>query len=47
MGICIGMDVVLVYGDGVFKFNFLMCKGGILLFWGIGGKSVIFIFVFE
>lgn len=47
MGIRIGTDAVPVYGDGAFKFNFPMKKGGTLSFWGIGGKSNINILVSE
>lgn len=41
MGIKIGTDAVPAYGDGAFKFNFPLKKGGQLSFWGIGGKSEI------
>ena len=47
MGIRIGTDAVPVYGDGAFKFNFPLKKGGQLSLWGIGGKSDIKILVSE
>jgi hypothetical protein len=47
MGIRIGTDAVPVYGDGAFKLNFPMKKGGTLSFWGIGGKSDIRILISE
>jgi hypothetical protein len=39
MGIQLGTDAVPVYGDGAFKLNWLLKKGGALSFFGIGGKS--------
>lgn len=45
MGIRIGTDAVPVYGDGAFKFNFPMKKGGQLSLWGMGGKSEIKIMI--
>lgn len=45
MGIKIGTDAVPVYGDGAFKFNFMLKKGGQLSFWGLGGKSNISILI--
>jgi len=45
MGIKIGTDAVPAYGDGAFKFNFPLKKGGSLAFWGIGGKSEIKILI--
>lgn len=45
MGIRIGTDAVPVYGDGAFKFNFPMKKGGQLSVWGMGGKSEIKIMI--
>ena len=39
MGIKIGTDAVPVYGDGAFKFNFPMKKGGQIALWGMGGAS--------
>ncbi|WP_343748257.1 carboxypeptidase-like regulatory domain-containing protein [Fluviicola sp.] len=47
MGIRIGTDAVPVYGDGAFKFNFPLKKGGQLSLWGIGGKSNIKILISE
>lgn len=41
LGITIGTDAVPQYGDGAFKFNFPLQKGGALSVWGIGGKSAI------
>lgn len=41
LGIKIGTDAVPVYGDGAFKFNFPMKKGGQLSVWGMGGASEI------
>lgn len=45
MGIKIGTDAVPVYGDGSFKFNWMLKNGGSLAFWGLGGKSEISIMV--
>jgi hypothetical protein len=39
LGIKIGTDAVPVYGDVAFKFNWVLKKGGVLSFYGIGGKS--------
>ena len=47
MGIRIGTDAVPVYGDGAFKFNFPLKRGGQLSLWGMGGKSDIKIMVSE
>lgn len=47
VGIKIGTDAVPVYGDGAFKFNFMLKNGGQLSFWGIGGKSEIKILISE
>ncbi len=47
MGIRIGTDAVPVYGDGAFKFNFPLKKGGQLSLWGLGGKSDIKILISE
>jgi len=41
LGIKIGTDAVPVYGDGAFKFNWQLKKGGQLSLFGIGGKSAI------
>ncbi len=45
IGIKYGTDAVPVYGDGAFKFNFPLKKGGALSFWGIGGASSIDILI--
>ena len=45
IGIKYGTDAVPVYGDGAFKFNFPMKKGGQLSFWGMGGNSSIDILI--
>ncbi len=47
LGIQIGTDAVPVYGDGAFKFNFPLKKGGVLSWYGIGGKSNISILISE
>ncbi len=47
MGIRIGTDAVPVYGDGAFKFNFPLKKGGQLSLWAMGGKSDIKILISE
>lgn len=47
VGIRIGTDAVPVYGDGAFKFNFMLKNGGQLSFWGLGGKSQINILISE
>ncbi len=41
IGIQYGTDAVPVYGDGAFKFNFPLKKGGQLSLWGMGGASSI------
>jgi len=41
IGVTIGTDAVPLYGDGAFKFNFPLKKGGALSFFGIGGASSI------
>ncbi len=41
IGITIGTDAVPLYGDGAFKFNFPLKKGGTVSFFGIGGASEI------
>lgn len=45
MGISIGTDAVPVYGDGAFKFNFPLKKGGSLSLFGMGGASEIAIVI--
>ena len=40
-GITIGTDAVPLYGDGAFKFNFPLKKGGSISWFGIGGASEI------
>ena len=45
MGISIGTDAVPVYGDGAFKFNFPLKKGGSLALFGMGGASEIAIVI--
>lgn len=45
MGIKIGTDAVPAYGDGAFKFNFPLKKGGQISLWGMGGKSEIKIMI--
>ncbi len=45
LGIPFGTDAVPVYGDGAFKFNFPLKKGGQLSFWGMGGSSSIDILI--
>ena len=44
-GIQYGTDAVPSYGDGAFKFNFPLNKGGQLSFWGMGGTSSIDILI--
>ncbi|MFK8044452.1 MAG: carboxypeptidase-like regulatory domain-containing protein [Crocinitomicaceae bacterium] len=41
LGVTIGTDAVPLYGDGAFKFNFPLKKGGAVSFFGIGGASSI------
>ncbi|MBL1279911.1 MAG: TonB-dependent receptor [Fluviicola sp.] len=41
MGINLGTDAVPVYGDGAFKFDWRLKKGGSLSLWAIGGASTI------
>ncbi len=45
IGITIGTDAVPLYGDGAFKFNFPLKKGGAVSFFGIGGASSIDIII--
>lgn len=45
VGIQIGTNAVPVYGDGAFKFNWPLKKGGSLSLYGIGGKSEIEILI--
>ena len=45
MGISIGTDAVPVYGDGAFKFNFPLKKGGSISLFGMGGASEIAILI--
>lgn len=45
MGITIGTDAVPLYGDGAFKFNFPLKKGGAVSFFGIAGASSIDIII--
>ena len=47
IGLQYGTDAVPVYGDGAFKFNFPLKKGGQLSFWGMGGASSIDIVLSE
>ncbi|SFT85742.1 Outer membrane receptor proteins, mostly Fe transport [Lishizhenia tianjinensis] len=47
LGIRIGTDAVPVYGDGAFKLNYPLKKGGALSVWGMGGKSEIAIKISE
>jgi hypothetical protein len=44
-GIQYGTDAVPTYGDGAFKFNFPLKKGGQLSLWGMGGTSSIDILI--
>lgn len=45
VGIQYGTDAVPSYGDGAFKFNFPLKKGGQLSLWGMGGSSSIDILI--
>ena len=45
MGISLGTDAVPVYGDGAFKFDWNLKKGGSLSLWAIGGASKISIII--
>ncbi|NOQ74515.1 MAG: hypothetical protein GQ574_21065 [Crocinitomix sp.] len=45
VGIQYGTDAVPSYGDGAFKFNFPLKKGGQLSLWGMGGTSSIDILI--
>lgn len=45
VGIKYGTDAVPSYGDGAFKFNFPLKKGGQLSLWGMGGSSSIDILI--
>ena len=45
LGIQIGTDAIPVYGDGAFKFNWRLKNGGMLSWFGIGGKSKIDILI--
>ena len=45
MGISIGTDAVPVYGDGAYKFNFPLKKGGSISLFGMGGASEIAILI--
>jgi hypothetical protein len=45
VGIQYGTDAVPSYGDGAFKFNFPLKKGGHLSLWGMGGPSSIDILI--
>lgn len=45
IGIQYGTDAVPLYGDGAFKFNFPLKKGGQVSFWGMGGTSSIDIII--
>lgn len=45
LGVTIGTDAVPLYGDGAFKFNFPLKKGGAISFFGIGGASSIDIII--
>ena len=47
IGVTIGTDAVPVYGDGAFKFNWKLKKGGQLSWWAMGGKSNIDILISE
>lgn len=44
-GIQYGTDAVPTYGDGAFKFNFPLKRGGQLSLWGMGGTSSIDILI--
>lgn len=45
IGLQYGTDAVPLYGDGAFKFNFPLKKGGNLAIWGIAGTSDIDILI--
>ena len=45
IGITIGTDAVPLYGDGAFKFNFPLKKGGAISLFGMGGASSIDIII--
>jgi hypothetical protein len=45
IGIKYGTDAVPVYGDGAFKFNFPLNKGGQISLWGMAGTSSISILI--
>lgn len=45
LGIQLGTDAVPKYGDGAFKFNWQLQKGGSLSLWAIGGASNIEIII--
>lgn len=45
IGIKYGTDAVPVYGDGAFKFNFPLNKGGQISLWGMAGTSAISILI--
>lgn len=47
IGFQYGTDAVPLYGDGAFKLNFPLNKGGNLSIWGIGGTSDIDILISE
>jgi CarboxypepD_reg-like domain len=47
LGLKYGTDAVPLYGDGAFKFNFPLKKGGSLSLWGLGGTSSIDILISE
>jgi hypothetical protein len=45
VGLKYGTDAIPLYGDGAFKLNFPMKKGGNLSLWGVGGTSDIDILI--
>ena len=45
IGIKIGTDAIPLYGDGAFKFNWKLKNGGMISWFGIGGKSKIDILI--
>ena len=47
IGLQFGTDAVPRYGDGAFKLNWKLKKGGSLSFFGIGGASKIDILISE
>jgi hypothetical protein len=47
IGVQLGTDAVPTYGDGAFKFNWKLKKGGSLSWWAMGGASDISILISE